>query len=382
MKNKRRSRALAALAAIAITALMSSITSVANADQAPQTQVLTLNPSYANDAGQNIAYDPTSGTVYVSTFSILGPNADTGTIYSSTLGSSTLTPFLPAGQDGRVQAKGLAVHDGLLYVAGAQTGLIWVYNLHTRALVAEFDTGSGGLLNQIVVTRSGNVFVTDSYRPYLWHFTTAQVYAGCMPWRTDTNCQPDKISLSPELPYTCCTQADSINLNGIVSNRAGDTLWTIQSASATGFLWRIHFPDPANLQDRTIQQVPVTGGPFPGGEDLMFDSGLLLLTQNGLAENQAGQNGPDIDVIKLSDDGTSGDLLSSYTDPTLLGPSGIVRVGDRYLVADTHFVCINDCTGVAVAAPPWTVSEVPVANVLPQWPDELSLGSRAIRWTA
>ena len=54
---------------------------------------------------------------------------------------------------------------GKLYVAGGATGMIKVYDLKTKALVASFDTGAGGFLNDLVVTRKGDVFVTDSFRP-------------------------------------------------------------------------------------------------------------------------------------------------------------------------------------------------------------------------
>lgn len=361
--------ARAALVAALIVAALVAGTPTATAASGQQTRVFSLDPSYPNAGAQNIAYDRSTGTFYVSTFSFFGPTTGSGTIYSGSLASGTLTPFLTGGTDGRTQSKGLAVSNGLLYVTGAQTDQIWVYNLADKSLQADFATGaggwsssprgSGGLLNQIIVTTRGDVFVTDSFRPILWHLTVAQVAAGCgTPNQTPgIACAVDQIPLSPELPYTCCTQSGYVNLNGLVANPAGDTLWAMQSS--TGKLWRIHFPDLTNLQHRQIQEVPVQGGPFPAGEDLIVDSGYLLLTQNGLAGYPAA-----INVIELQNSGSSGELENVYTDRTFQGPSGIVRVGRWYLVVDTHFVCVDNCASVAVANPPWTVSGVPVSHVI------------------
>ena len=65
-----------------------------------------------------------------------------------------------------------------LYVAGGTTGQIVVYDIATRRQVASFDTGAGGFLNDLVVTSRGDVFVTDSFRPIIWHVTALQVSSG------------------------------------------------------------------------------------------------------------------------------------------------------------------------------------------------------------
>ena len=60
-------------------------------------------------------------------------------------------------------AVGLKVKRGKLYVAGGGTGSITVYDIATKAQVAKFETGSGGFLNDLQVTRNGDVYVTDSF---------------------------------------------------------------------------------------------------------------------------------------------------------------------------------------------------------------------------
>src|SRR4051812_28384617 len=110
-----------------------------------------------------------------------------GTIYRGTVDSPTVTEFI-TGAAGK-SAIGMKVAGGRLYVAGGATGKIVVYDIATKAQVASFDTGAGGFLNDLVVARNGDVFVTDSFRPVLWHVTAAQVTAG--------SGVPEQISVAP-----------------------------------------------------------------------------------------------------------------------------------------------------------------------------------------
>src|SRR3954447_19119325 len=129
-------------------------------------KVFTLTPStHGNPEGVAAG----SGHTF-----FVGATGD-GTIYSGTTDSTTVTEFI-VGAAGK-SAVGMKVAHGLLYVAGGTTGKITVYDIRTRQQVASFATGSGGFLNDLVVVR-GDVFVTDSNRPVLWHVTAAQVSAG------------------------------------------------------------------------------------------------------------------------------------------------------------------------------------------------------------
>src|ERR1700743_2422227 len=138
-----------------------------NDDHGAQSERLfTLAPDpAANPEGVAVS----RGAFYVS-------DTGNGTIYRGTLGSPTVSPFIP-GAPGK-SAVGLKVAHGRLYVAGGSTGAITVYDLASKQAIATFDTGSGGFLNDLVVTRHGEVYVTASTRPKLWHVTEAQVRAG------------------------------------------------------------------------------------------------------------------------------------------------------------------------------------------------------------
>ena len=158
-------------------------------------RLFTLQPDPAGNP-EGVAFDQQSKAFFVSS------TAD-GAIYRGTLDSGTVSPFI-SGAAGKA-AVGLKVQGGKLYVAGGPTGSITVYDLATRQVVAQFQTGTGGFLNDLVVTGRGDVFVTDSFRPVLWHVTAEQVSAG--------SGTPQALDVSA-IPFEPNGQ---FNLNGIVS---------------------------------------------------------------------------------------------------------------------------------------------------------------------
>ena len=131
-------------------------------------RVFTLSPDPAGNP-EGIAYSKRTRSFFVSI------TAD-GAIYRGTLGSDTVSPFIPGGA-GKA-AVGIKVRGNRLYVAGGPTGTLTVYDLKSKQPVATFNTGAGGFLNDLVVTRNGDVWVTDSFRPTLWHVTARQVRDG------------------------------------------------------------------------------------------------------------------------------------------------------------------------------------------------------------
>src|SRR3954454_12358169 len=138
-----------------------------------------------------------------------------GAIYRGTLGSDIVSPFIPGTTGG--SSVGLKVSHGKLIAAGGSTGKITVFDLRTRSVVASLATGAGGFLNDLVVTRRGDIYVTDSVRPTLWHVTRSGTVQA--------------LDVSAGIPY-----AAGFNLNGIVAKSA-DELVVVQSN--TGKLFRI-----------------------------------------------------------------------------------------------------------------------------------------------
>jgi sugar lactone lactonase YvrE len=281
---------------------------------AKATKVFTLDPStHGNPEGVASA---NHGRVF-----FVGATGD-GTIYRGTVDDPTVSEFIPGGAG--KSAVGLEAAGGKLFVAGGMTGKVLVYKLRTKELLATFDTGAGGFLNDLVVTRHGDVFVTDSFRPMLWHITAAQVRA-----RSGT---PVGIPVEPEIHYT----AGQFNLNGIVARKGGKQLVVVQTNE--GKLFRIDL-ERGGTNGRVISQI--TADPLPGGDGLLLDHGRLIVVVGSPAA---------LKILKLKGDATSAELRATRTDPTLRGPSTVDRARNLYLVVNADF---------ATSTTPFTVSGLP-----------------------
>jgi hypothetical protein len=319
-------------------------------DDAQPADVYTLaEPEHGNPEG--VAFDKRSGFFFVSA-------VGDGAIYRGKLGD-TATPvpvFIPgaAGQS----ATGLKVKRGKLYAAGASTGTIKVYDVDSGALVATFDTKGGDssptFVNDLDVTKRGDVYATDSKRPAIYHLTAEEIAVGTpAPKPIDPN---DVISTSPEIPFDPAPAA--FNLNGIVvdddrgddegrhhgdrhhGGRRGDQLIVVDST--TGRPFRIKVGKDGN-DARKIRELKVKGGPFPGGDGLLIDRGRLLVVQGSAAGFPNGV----VDFIELRGHSGKARLEDQRTDASFQGPSTIARARDRYLVVNADF---------ATGTPPFTVT--------------------------
>jgi sugar lactone lactonase YvrE len=275
-------------------------------------RLFTLQPDPAGNP-EGVAFDKRTKAFFVS-------STGDGAIYRGTLDSATVTPFI-AGGTGRA-AVGIKVSRGKLYVAGGPTGSITVYDLASKAAVATFQTGSGGFLNDLVVTRRGDVYVTDSFRPTLWHVTADQVRAG---------------SGTPQaLDVSAVGYQSGFNLNGIVAKSA-KKLVAVQTN--TGKLFRIKLASNGSAIESIDQ---VQGVSVPGGDGMLLDNGKLIVVQGGPPAQ--------LSFIKLHDGARRGELKSTRTSTLLKGPSTIARARDTYLVVNADF---------ATSTKPFTVAGLP-----------------------
>jgi hypothetical protein len=320
--------------------------------------VYTLaEPQHGNPEG--VAFDKGSGFFFVSA-------TGDGSIYRGRLGD-TATPvpvFIPgaAGQS----ATGLKVQHGKLYVAGAATGTIKVYDVDSGALLATFDTkgadSSPTFVNDLDVTRRGDVYATDSKRPAIYHLTAQEIAAGTpAPKPIDS---ADVISTSPDIPFNASPTA--FNLNGIVvdddrgedrgrhhgdrhgrrGDRRADKLIVVDTD--TGQLFRVKVGRDGNAA-RGIREVQVKNhGPVTGGDGLLIDRGDLLVVQ-GSNPVDGFPNGV-VNFLGLRNDARKARLEDQRTDDSFQGPSTIARARDRYLVVNPDF---------ATSTPPFTVTALP-----------------------
>jgi sugar lactone lactonase YvrE len=286
-------------ALLGATALAAAASGVASADHgdrhSSQGRLFTLSPDPAANP-EGVAYSHSLGAFFVS-------DTGSGAIYRGTLKSSTVSPFIPgaAGQS----AVGLKVFRGKLYAAGGSTGTITVYDLASKQLLARFDTGAGGFLNDLVVTRRGDVYVTDSTRPMLWHVTAAQVAAG--------SGTPQGIDVS------AVGFVSGFNLNGIVAD--GDRrLVTVQTN--TGKLFRI---DPNTGVTHTID---LGGATLTNGDGLLLQGKTLYVVQN--VNNR-------IAIVQLAPDFARGTVTGSISSPNFDTPTTIALFGSLLYAVNARF---------------------------------------------
>src|SRR3954471_19132388 len=263
---------------------------------------------------EGVAFDKRSEAFFV------GITTD-GAIYRGTLGSDTVAPYIPGGTG--KSAVGLKVKRGKLYVAGGGTGSITVYDIATKAQVAKFETGSGGFLNDLQVTRRGDVYVTDSFRPTLWHVTREQVEAG--------SGAPQALDVSA-IPYE---GGGAFNVNGIVAKSAR-TLVVVDSNS--GKLFRIRLGEDGASIDSIDQ---IQGATVPGGDGMLLDGGRLVVVQGNPAH---------LSFLKLRKSARRARLERTQTSDKLRGPSTVDRARKLYLVVNADF---------ANSAKPFTAAGLP-----------------------
>jgi sugar lactone lactonase YvrE len=294
------------LALLAVVALAGAAT-VASADPGrgkaggeakAAERLFTLQPDPAGNP-EGVAFDQQSKAFFVSI------TAD-GAIYRGTLDSNTVSPFIP-GAAGK-----------------AAVGSITVYDLATRQVVAQFQTGTGGFLNDLVVTGRGDVFVTDSFRPVLWHVTAGQVSAG--------SGTPQALDVS-EIPFE--QGPGQFNLNGIVSS-GSQRLVVVDTNS--GKLFRIDLGDDQS-SIRAIDEI--SGATVPGGDGLLLDQGRLVAVQGSPAQ---------LSFLKLRGGARQATLERTQTSDKLRGPSTVDRADGLYLVVNADF---------AMSQRPFTVAGLP-----------------------
>jgi Cu-Zn family superoxide dismutase len=298
--------AAAALAATAALAASTAVPVVLAAPDKPSVEyILTEN----NGNPEGVAWDPASQSFFTGTVT-------NGAIYRGTLGDTSVDVWIP-GAEGRA-AVGMKVDAGLLYVAGGATGRITVYDIETASVAATFETGAGGFLNDLVVTKAG-VFVTDSFRPVLWHVSHEQVEAG--------GGTPATIPVAPEIPF-----GGGFALNGIVAFDGGRELIVVHSSLGT--LYRIDFTDGG----REITEIDA---PTVNGDGLLVDQGMLIVVLGNSAE---------LARLDLSADHGTASLLDTVTDSTFQRPSTLARAHNLYLVVNADFI---------TNTPPFTLTGLP-----------------------
>ncbi len=255
---------------------------------------------------EGIAYQEESGNFFVS-------STTDGTIFRGNAGldEGDAEVFLEPGQDGRETAVGLKVdEEGRLFIAGGDTGRIFVYDAETGELIRALDTPDSEMtfINDVTVAPDGSAYFTDSMRPTLFRVqaTPDGGVGEAEPWL--------------DLEGTPIEYGEGFNLNGIVVAGNGRYLVTVQSN--TGNLYRI------DTETREVTQIDLGGETLTGGDGLLLDGQTLYVVR--------GRDGV-IVPVELSEDFASGEVGEGFADPSFARPTTIAKYGDRLLVVNSQF---------------------------------------------
>jgi Cu-Zn family superoxide dismutase len=272
---------------------------------------------------EGIAYDRETRNFYV------GSTTD-GTIFRGNLNNPTAEVFSPGGADGRTSATGMKVNaQGRLFVCGAGTGLLFVYDTRTGALLGKFDTKSepNTFINDVTVTPNGDAYFTDSVSPYLY-----RVYADAS----------GALAYERWLDFTgtALTYQQGFNINGIAASDDGQYLIVVQTN--TGKLYRI------STASKQVSEINVGSETFTNGDGILLVGNILHVMRNQLAL---------LVSVQLSSDYSSGSVISTFTSPQWAYPTTFAVAGDQILAVNSQFDKRN-----AQQAPvlPFTVASVPL----------------------
>jgi Cu-Zn family superoxide dismutase len=332
--------ALVAPLALAVAAVASpappaaaTTTAATTAPAAPRptstfTYQLSSDPA---DFPEGVTVDRSTGSYFVTV-------ATSGAVLRGRLGrpQSPAEVFLPAGEHGRTTATGIQAFGGRLYIAGAFSGAVWVYDIATRALVRRFDTGRGGLINDLTVTPRGDVFVTDSLRPSLYRIRAADVDAG----RGDTVSLAPWLDLTNTVPYQGPLPNGMLRpaANGIVNIAGGRVLLLVQNT--TGQLFRV------DVARRSVTETDLGGYRLVNGDGLAVHGRTLYAIRN-------------IDhalvTLRLYASGRTARVVRTTSDPTFRLPTTIAVTGSRLLVVNSQ---LDRYLAGQPADPPFTLSSI------------------------
>ncbi len=280
---------------IATLGMLLGTAATAGADD--PTTVITL-PGGATSRPEGVATD--GDDIYISSVA-------NGTIFHADSDDTEATVFLPAGGDGRTAATGIKAVDGRLYVSGAATGKMFVYDLATKAQLFSASSGANlTFINDVDVDKDGNAYFTDSRTPSLYR---VRQVGGV--WQLDS---------FVDFTGTAFNYVAGFNANGIVVTE--NSQYAIIVQSNTGSLYRV------GLHDKSVVRIDLGGAAVTGGDGLVLRGQTLYVVRGSLGG---------VTKVRLRDHFTSGSLQGNLIDPTFAVPTTGARLGGRLIVVNAQF---------------------------------------------
>jgi len=224
--------------------------------------------------------------------------------------------FAEAGDDGRTAVTGMEVDDrDRLFVAGRDTGLIFVYDTSSGELLERFDTASGdepALINDIAVT-SEAVFVTDSFRPALYR----------LPLSGDDVGEPEEWLRLDDGPVR---YGDGFNLNGVVTT--DDERWLVVVKYNTGELFRIE------IATGDVTAFDLGGETVENGDGMLLEGSTLYVARAA----------PEQEILEIALDveAATGRIDDRIRDDAFDYPTTIAAHDNRILVVNSQLDMAGD----------------------------------------
>lgn len=253
---------------------------------------------------EGIALNGATGDFYV------GSTTD-GTVFRANVSEpgTEAEILLQPGSDGRSTAIGMKVDaQDRLFIAGGDTGQMFVYDAATGELVDSFSNeAQTTFVNDVTLTPDGSAYFTDSMNP--------ELYRG----------YPDgaggyEFESFLSFDGTPAEYGEGFNLNGISATEDGRYLLTVKSS--TGELFRI------DTQSKEVAAVDTGGADLTNGDGLLLDGQTLYVCRNQQEE---------IVPVEMSADFTSGEAGEPFTDPSFMYPTTIAKLGDSVYAVNSQF---------------------------------------------
>jgi hypothetical protein len=213
-------------------------------------------------------------------------------------------------------ATGLKVDRyGRLFVSGANSKFIRVYDSRTGEEIRSYAVDSG-FINDNVVTKRG-VYFTDSQKQQLYFIPFGK--KGALG-------ELDTIPITGDLVYT----PGQFNANGIEAARGGKTLILVNS-----FTGELFTADASGATKR----IAVSGGDeeLKNGDGILLKGRKLYVVENRDDADPTQPGVGVISVVRLSRDLSRGFIARTITDPRFDVPTTIARSGGRNYVVNGKF---------------------------------------------
>ena len=236
-----------------------------------------------------------------------------GAIYRGDLRTGEGNVLVPPA-DGRL-AVGLSYdrRSGSLFVAGGSTGQAFVYDAKTGSPAATYDlTGSGGFVNDVVVTRRAAYF-TDSFQSILYLVPLGP--GGRLPDASSVETLPLGGDFQP---------TGAFDANGIDAPPSGAFLVLVNSSS--GLLYRV---DPTT---GVASEIDLGGETLVNGDGILLDGRTLYVVRN---RNDL------IAVVRLEPGAEEGEVVGGITDSDFDVPTTVAEFGSALYAVNARFGTVD-----------------------------------------